>query len=347
MKRLAVVLCLIVIGVFLAGCAAEEKPEGATTPKVEVKPWSWATCDPSCYAYRVVTGIFDAVKDDVPGYEFSVKPYSSTTAAIKGFCNGEAESAYIADLAAKNLYESTGSFEGFVCEQKPVQTFWAYTMETFLVTTKENAENIRSWSDLDGKSVYLTPAGYMNHLNLRRAFAVLGVEPQHTEVDSKFVCKALEEGTIVATGLYTTAGVSLPTWGQELTIACKDKLVVIKMSDEEKQKIMAKYGVKEIDVSKWGIEGTADAVPFYFGFHTSLNTPEDAVYNLLKALEKNSDKLAQVDPGLEPLAKNVAEFQVGGIKSADPSVMPIHPGLAKYLKEKGLWNSEWDQYIAK
>ncbi len=305
MKRLAVVLCLIVIGVFLAGCAAEEKPEGATTPKVEVKPWSWATCDPSCYAYRVVTGIIDAVKDDLPGYEFTVKPYSSTTAAIKGFCKGEAESAYLADLGAKSLYEFTGSFEGFQSEvkQMPVQTFWAYTMETFLVTTKENAESIKSWSDLAGKPVYLTPAGYMNHLNLRRAFDVLGVEPQHVEVDSKFVCKALEEGTIVAAGLYTTAGVSLPTWGQELTIACKDKLVAIRMSEEEKQKIMAKYGVKEIDVSKWGIEGPADAVPFYFGFHTSVNMPEDAVYSLLKALEKNSDKLAQVDPGLEPLAQ--------------------------------------------
>jgi hypothetical protein len=25
----------------------------------------------------------------------------------------------------------------------------------------------------------------------------------------------------------------------------------------------------------------------------------------------------------------------------------VHPGLAKYLKEKGLWNPEWDKYIAK
>ena len=35
----------------------------------------------------------------------------------------------------------------------------------------------------------------------------------------------------------------------------------------------------------------------------------------------------------------VAGFQVQGIKSI-PEV-PVHPGLVKYLKEKGLWDSSW------
>ncbi|MET1123730.1 MAG: hypothetical protein ABWW66_00510 [Archaeoglobaceae archaeon] len=108
MERAAAIFCILAIGVLLAGCAAEEKPEGTTTPttKVEVKQWRWATCDPSCYGYRVITEILDAVKEDMPGYEFTVKPYSSTTAAVKGFCKGEAESVYLADLGAKSLYES-------------------------------------------------------------------------------------------------------------------------------------------------------------------------------------------------------------------------------------------------
>jgi hypothetical protein len=25
----------------------------------------------------------------------------------------------------------------------------------------------------------------------------------------------------------------------------------------------------------------------------------------------------------------------------------VHPGLAKYLKEKGAWDPKWDKYIAK
>jgi len=353
-RRLLLALAAILIAGLIVGCAQEQTPAKETKTPTEAqtpKTWRWGTADPGSYGYRVISGIIDSIKGDVPGYEFSINPYSSTTAAIKGFCKKEVESVYLADLGAHKLYGFTGPFEGFESEvkQMPVQTFWAYTMETFLLTTKENADKIKSWNDLDGQPVFMTPSGYMNHLNLRRAFTALGIEPQHVEVDSKFVCKALEEGTIVATGLYTTAGVSLPTWGQELTISCKGKLVPIKMTSEEIQKIeSAGYQVVEVDLSKvTDISDTANAVPFYFGYHASVNMPEDAVYNLLKAVEKNSDKLAQVDPGLKKMASNVAEFQVGGIKSADPSVIPIHPGLAKYLKEKGLWESEWDKYIAK
>jgi hypothetical protein len=43
----------------------------------------------------------------------------------------------------------------------------------------------------------------------------------------------------------------------------------------------------------------------------------------------------------------MAGFQVEGVKSSIAYGIPVHPGLAKYLKEKGLWNPEWDKYIAK
>ncbi|MEM0353656.1 MAG: hypothetical protein QXM15_04030, partial [Archaeoglobaceae archaeon] len=88
-------------------------------------------------------------------------------------------------------------------------------------------------------------------------------------------------------------------------------------------------------------------VPFYFGYHAGMKISEDDVYKFLKAVEKNADKLPQVDAGLKPLAENVSKFQYLGIKSADPKLVPIHPGLAKYLREKGLWEAEWDKYIAK
>ena len=39
------------------------------------------------------------------------------------------------------------------------------------------------------------------------------------------------------------------------------------------------------------------------------------------------------------MAEDCAGFQVKGIQSIPE--MPVHPGLAKYLKEKGLWNSSW------
>jgi TRAP-type uncharacterized transport system substrate-binding protein len=80
-------------------------------------------------------------------------------------------------------------------------------------------------------------------------------------------------------------------------------------------------------------------VPFYFGYHHGLNFPADAVYRELKGFEEHAAELPKLDPGFGPLAADVAVFQVEGIKSI-PEV-PVHPGLAKYLKEKGLWDSSW------
>jgi TRAP-type uncharacterized transport system substrate-binding protein len=80
-------------------------------------------------------------------------------------------------------------------------------------------------------------------------------------------------------------------------------------------------------------------VPFYFGYHHGLNFPAEDVYRALKVFEAGSADLLKLDPGFGPLAADVAGFQVLGIKSI-PEI-PVHPGLAKYLKEKGLWDPAW------
>ena len=60
---------------------------------------------------------------------------------------------------------------------------------------------------------------------------------------------------------------------------------------------------------------------------------------MLTVLEAAAGDLVKLEAGFGPLSKDFAGFQVKGIKSI-PEV-PIHPGLAKYLKEKGLWDPSW------
>jgi TRAP-type uncharacterized transport system substrate-binding protein len=80
-------------------------------------------------------------------------------------------------------------------------------------------------------------------------------------------------------------------------------------------------------------------VPFYFGYHHGLNFPAEDVYRALKVFEAAASDLTRLDAGFGPLAADFAGFQVKGIKSIPE--MPVHPGLAKYLKEKGLWDTSW------
>ena len=100
----------------------------------------------------------------------------------------------------------------------------------------------------------------------------------------------------------------------------------------------AKINIKKAYTRDLGVDELY-GVPFYFGQHFALDFPEEAVYRLLKVLEKSAGALAKLEAGFGPLSKDFAGFQVLGIKSI-PQV-PVHPGLAKYLKEKGLWDSSW------
>jgi hypothetical protein len=67
--------------------------------------------------------------------------------------------------------------------------------------------------------------------------------------------------------------------------------------------------------------------------------PVDVVYKMVSSFYKQKDKLAQADPGFTPMAANFVGMQVQGI-SANPHI-PVHAGLAKFLKEQKAWNDKW------
>jgi TRAP-type uncharacterized transport system substrate-binding protein len=89
------------------------------------------------------------------------------------------------------------------------------------------------------------------------------------------------------------------------------------------------------DVGVQNIQG----VPILFAYNVRADMPEDVVYKMVSAFYAQKDKLAQADPGFTPMAKDFIGMQVQGI-SANPDV-PVHAGLARFLKEHKAWNAKW------
>ncbi|MGD8880742.1 MAG: TAXI family TRAP transporter solute-binding subunit [Desulfobacterales bacterium] len=307
--------------------------------------WRWGTSNPGAYGYRVSAFLSDFLRRAMPDYDVTVYPYVSTTANIKSFLVGELESTYSAEPGLRKLYAFQKPYKGFEpnVQQMPVQSFWSYTMETHILTLPKNKDKYRSWSDLDGKKIYMTKAGYMNHINIFRAMRdINGLKIKHVEVDMSKVADALRAGTIDATAAYTTALVSLAGWIKVLDVA--SPLQGVNPTPEQIKKLTAagftpaKINMKKAYTKDLGVDELF-GVPFYFGYHHGLKFPAEAVYQALKAFEAEAEMLTKLDPGFGPLAADFAGFQVKGIQSI-PEV-PVHPGLAKYLEEKGLWDSSW------
>jgi TRAP-type uncharacterized transport system substrate-binding protein len=87
-------------------------------------------------------------------------------------------------------------------------------------------------------------------------------------------------------------------------------------------------------------------LPFYYGFHVGLDVSADDVYRKLTIVEKNAEALKKADGAFAQVAADMIGMQKRGIQSS-VDLVEIHPGLAKYMKEKGAWDPEWDARIAK
>ena len=339
MKKFKLGLVLVLTVVLVSAFAL---PDSAVAQK---KMWRWGTADPASFGYRIAGFMTDILRRGMPDYDVTIYPYASTTANIKSFLVGDLESTYSAEPGLRKLYSFTKPFKGFEpnVKQMPVQSFWAYTMETHILTLPKNKDKFRTWQDLDGKKIYMTKAGYMNHINIFRAMTdINGLKIKHVEVDMSKVADALRAGTIDATAAYTTALVSLASWIKVLDVS--SPLQGVNPTPEQIKKLTAagftpeKINMKKAYTRDLGVDELY-GVPFYFGYHHGLSFPEEGVYKALKVFEAAGPAMIKLDAGFGPLAKDFAGFQVKGIQSI-PEI-PVHPGLAKYLKEKGLWDPAW------
>ena len=310
----------------------------------ERKSIRWSTSSVDSYGYKVAASMAKIVEEALgKDYTVTVQPYPSTTGAMKAAMDGNGEIGYTADVGMTQLYEGDGGFKNY----KPakgtlVHTWYAYPMESFMATSASEADKFKCWGDFSGKPVFFTPAGFMNWLNFQRIYKALGYQFKHVQIDPKTQSDALQSGSVVGSVAYTTSGRSLAPYWKETEVRMPVK--VINPCPQEVAKLKAAgLAVADIDpkaaFSKDVGVSTIHGVPILFGYNVRPDMPEDVVYKMLNAFHQNRDKLAAADPGFAPMAKDFVGMQVQGI-NANPDI-PVHPGLAKFLKEHKAWNDKW------
>jgi TRAP-type uncharacterized transport system substrate-binding protein len=216
-------------------------------------------------------------------------------------------------------------------------------MESMMAVSTKQADKFKCWKDFSGKPVYFTQAGFQNWLNWQRIFKTLGYDFKHVQIDNKANGDALEQGTIVGSAIYTTAGRTLPPYWKETEVRM-DIRVINPCPDEVAKLKAAGLAVAEVDpknaFAKDVGASTLQGVPILFGYNVRSDMSEALVYKMVKAFYDKRDELAaKVDPGFTPMAKDFVGMQVQGI-NANPQI-PVHAGLAKFLKEHNAWTDKW------
>ena len=332
---------------FTVAAAAAVAAIVAALPPAEAqqrKSLRWTTSQVGSYGYTIAASMAKIVEQALGGeYTVTVQPYTSPTVAMKAVMNGEGEIAYTADIGMTQFQERVGGFKDFT-PTKPelVHSWYAYPMESMMATSAKDADKFKCWKDFSGKPVFYTQAGFQNWLNWQRIFKALGYDFKHVQIDLKSNADALEAGTIVGSATYTTAGRSLAAYWKETEIRMDIK--VVNPCPDEVAKLKA-AGLAVVDVDPKGAfskdvgPATLMGVPILFGYNARIDLPEDVAYKMIKAFYDKRDELVKIDPGFTPMAKDFVGMQVQGI-DANPQI-PVHPGLAKFLKEHKAWNDKW------
>ncbi len=324
----------------------------STAARSEPKDIKWGTGPVGSSGGKALIVLADILNKEMPEYRITVLPYPGAVGTVKGFATGEIDGYYGSDVALREMSEDIGRFKGFKSHIKvqPVQSFWCYTLDVGLAIKASNRDKIKKWEDLTGKNVYTGPLPFDTRKHLENAMAAAGVKHIYKQVDLSTAGSQLNAGSIDAMIIYAAGGKTPAPWISEASLAVD--WAALNPSPDELAKMKAKgFGTVQVDPENF--HKKADYVkkitllPFYWGFDLGLNVSTDEMYKMLKIIEKHADELGKLDPSFREIAGGkMAEFQKAALESTW-NLVPIHPGLAKYLKEKGQWDSKWDANVAK
>ncbi|HEX9844404.1 MAG TPA: TAXI family TRAP transporter solute-binding subunit [bacterium] len=311
----------------------------------------WGTSAVGSTGHRSVTTLVEVLKKEFPQHSFTVQPTPGAILTVKGYAMGQFEGYYGADIAFYELSTGTNRFVGFKEQMKrePVQSFWTYTVEVGVAIHSRDIGKINQWSDLAGKRVFTGPRPWDVRAYLERALRTAGVDFEYIEVGLDAAGSLLDSGRYSGMLIYTNAEATTAPWITEASIQTDwatlnpspAEIAALSNSGFRVIDVDAKaFGKKEIHVPK------AKLLPFYYGFHVGLEVPEQDVYQMLKAIEKNATALAKADPGFQQIVDDMVGMQRKGVEAA-VAYVPVHPGLARYMREKGVWDAKWDSRIAK
>jgi TRAP-type uncharacterized transport system substrate-binding protein len=318
--------------------------------QAQPKELKWGTPPVGTAGHKSLVALSAVLNKEMPEYRISVLPTAGAVATMKGFATKELDGFYGSDVGFEELANDDKRFKGFKSKvQRPLmQSFWSQTIEVGLAVKAANKDKYKGWRDFAGKRIFTGPLPFDTRAHTERGLNTLGVKFNYVQVDLATVGSQLESGALDGTTIYTSSESSPPPWLAEASLAT-DWAVVNPSAAEIADLKKKGFSVVEIDPKAYKRDihaGKAIQLPFFYGFHVGLEVSEADVYKMLTIIEKNAAEIAKADPGLGQIARDMKGFQVRGVESSVEFV-PIHPGLAKWMKEKGVWNSSWDSSIAK
>jgi uncharacterized protein len=312
----------------------------------------WGTGPVGSSGYQALVQLANVLNKAMPEFRITVLPTPGAVTTVKGYATGEFDGDYASDVALRELKANTGRFAGFKehVKYQPIQSLWCYTLDVGLGIKASDRDTIKKWTDLSGKPVYTGPLPFDTRKYLELAMAAVGVHHIYKQVDLSTVGSQLDSGSIKAMTIYAAGGQTPPPWLTQASLSV-DWTALNPTPDAVALLKEKGFAVEEVDPAPFHMKHDyvkkVTLLPFYWGFDLGHGISTDEMYKMLTVVEQHADELAKLDTSFRQISGGkMAEFQKRALESTW-DIAPIHPGLEKFLKAKGMWNSKWDANVAK
>ena len=273
--------------------------------------------------YYPLGGAIAKIVSDETGIKTDALSSNASADNIIALNDGEAEIAFTQTDVAAYAIDGINNFKDKKIEG--IQALGSLYPETVQIITTEKS-GIKTVNDLKGKKVSVGAPGSGTYVSAEQILEVYGlnmkdIRAQHLDFGESV--GGIQDGNIDAA--FITAGT--PTGAVEQLTATA-KVNVLPIDGEEAKKLIDKYpfyGVDTIKEGTYGLANDVESVAVLAMLVVQKDLPEDAVYNITKAIYENLDKIAHAK------AKEISLN-----KALDGVGFDLHPGAKKYYEEKGL-----------
>lgn len=317
------------------------------------KAWLMSTSSAGTAGYACTMGLSSLV-NKYTKYKLEAVPTPGSTASVRLFGKKGCDFAYQSGWGLSEIYENLGPFEKVSLPRNPYQGLYYASFEIMMMT-KANRKDINTYHDMVGKKVYPELAAWGWHDLFKLTMEKMGIyqKLEARQLDPMQAADALKIGVLdVVMGYSTNLGELSVSWIKNIDTMVEMK--IISPTPEEQKQISALklpgvfYGEKMSykALTPVNAEFTKKANPngvwlwgSYQGWHPGSDMPTDVMYQMYKTWMEKAKEIANVNAYLDYWARDPVGMQVKAIEAA-PGI-PVHPGVAKYLKEKGVWKNNW------
>lgn len=270
-------------------------------------------------------------KDNVPGLNVTVQATGGSVENVRLLAKKEAELALSQNDVAYYGQKGEAAFKEKNEKYTNYSAIAALYPEVIQIVVRADS-GIKSIGDVKGKKVAVGPPGSGTELAARQIFGTYGLDYTNRKDFQAFFLNYAE-----ATQQFKDRQIDV-------------MFMVIGMPAPPLADITTTTEVRLLDIAGENLAKVKQAYPFYADYTIAANTykgqkadnktvtllayllarndlPEDSVYNMTKTLFEKKDAIAQA----HAKGKDI-DLQ----KALAGNAIPVHPGAAKYYKEKGV-----------